>query len=69
MAGFSSSAVALTQRARLAPLALAIGLSSVAAPLVHAANANASASHHYQVPAGDLAADRFRPPGRRQRAV
>ena len=55
MAGFSSSAVALTQRARLAPLALAIGLSSVAAPLVHSANANASASHHYQVPAGDLA--------------
>ncbi|WP_425055504.1 TonB-dependent receptor plug domain-containing protein [Pseudomonas abyssi] len=43
------------QRARLALLALAIGLSSVAAPMVQAADASASLTQHYQVPAGDLA--------------
>ena len=54
MAGFSLSAARM-QRARIAPLALAIGLSSVAAPLVQAADADAPLTQHYQVPAGDLA--------------
>lgn len=55
MAGFPSPHAARAQLSRLAPLALAVGLSTLGAPLAVADSAT-GAAHQYQLPAGDMAA-------------